>query len=184
MSEAIDTIAAIDALVVDILDGALEEARGGPWRKVDASELTEEQLADILGKDPGAVLREDADSHEPILVRVRVLREDGTPPPRVTLWLAVDELSKHYGGPQEGGWWYTDGAVMWSEPMRVFYDGNRYPYVPKGEIEFLRIVAAEWLEQFEFGTTHRSSMAPQGRDFMWRVVAEVPEDWSGYSPYC
>lgn len=36
----------------------------------------------------------------------------------MTYRIAVYEVRQAYGGPEEGGWWYDEGALSWVYPKR------------------------------------------------------------------
>ncbi len=104
---------------------------------------------------------------------------------RDTFYICVDLVERNCGGPEEGGWYYDTGEVMAHEPVRVVYGTRDEPILPLSEIDFIRTVAQEWIEEFEsFESNHRSSVRPRGDDYRIRVTYDVPKDWNSYQPYC
>lgn len=182
MSAATDETAQIDDLVSSLQECILQEAEGGPTKTIDLNEC-EGARYDALLKREDTEIEGDHDG-SPRFAHMKLTDEDGNQPRRATFYIAVDLLTRHYGGPQEGGWWYNDGEIVTCEAVRVSYTEDGKPSLAQRERDFLRELAAEWLEKFEFGTCHRSSMHPRGDDFAWRATQDTPEDWSGYAPYC
>lgn len=113
-----------------------------------------------------------------------VLREVPRKYQREIVYVSVDELSRHYGGPEEGGWWYDTGEVVDHAPVLVFYHEGK-PYIASEELKFVQSLAYKWFhEEGAFGESNRNSMAPRGRDLCVRATYEVPGNWSDYAPYC
>lgn len=102
--------------------------------------------------------------------------------PWVDIYAAVDEISRNYGGPEEGGWWYDSGNMLSFACFRVRFVRG-VPYISESERKFLREVATEWLKKYDFETNHQSSMAPRENDHRWRVTMEPPVSWSDWKPY-
>lgn len=80
------------------------------------------------------------------------------------VWVTVYEVTRHYGGPEEGGWWYN-----WHDVLRSFYVPERVAdfrvrkltprYVNEGNIysvlggtQYHVVIEAT---RFESQTTHR-----------------------------
>ncbi len=179
MSEAAIDTSKRDELALDLKEAIFDEARGGPRHMVVL--IDPKGFKRLRQADPDATLSKDSNGNP--VARIQTLNVDGSQPHRVTLWLAVDAISRHYGGSEEGGWWYDEGEMVWSEPVRVFYHQDRATFLPPGEWEFLNLCAAELVQEFQFGTDYRSSMRPRKRDFRWRIVSSVPKNWSNYGPY-
>lgn len=102
---------------------------------------------------------------------------------REVIRISVDLVTRHYGGPEEGGWWYDAGEVVEQHAVVVQYV-NGIPYLSKLEISFLTTLAQNWLEEYEFDTSHRSSMAQRKNDYSIRAGFEPDDGWSDYYSYC
>jgi hypothetical protein len=128
---------------------------------------------------PGIEFERHPDYGDPLAVLLPVERRYD----RETVCITVDSVSRHYGGPEEGGWWYDAGTVLEYHKILVLYaDGE--PFLADHELAFLKRLAADWLDEYgDFGTGHRSSMRPRGRDFALRTTFDVPEDWPNARPY-
>lgn len=114
-----------------------------------------------------------------------VLRDVPRKHRRELVHISVDELSRHYGGPEEGGWWYDTGAVVDYAPVLVLYTELGNPFFREDEMQFLFELARKWIsEHGAFGESNRNSMAPRGRDLYLRATYEIPDNWSDYAPYC
>jgi len=183
MSAAEDETQDVEALFDALSEALMRAAKDGPFRTVDVSEYSEGRLEQLQDHHPDVEISRDYDDN-PQTARYQIRHPDGSCPPRATLYLAIDEIDRSYGGPEEGGWWYDSGTVVAYEAVRVCYKPDGSAWIADGEVKFLRALAAEWQEGYEFGTSYRSSMRPRGEDYRWRVAESIPEDWSNYAPYC
>ena len=174
-----------DGLTAQQLEEAiLEEAKGGPTERVDLHVEYFDDSDDVhtfmdryRKQNPGAMV--DYDDHG-----VYAIVPVEPCPKWVTIYLAVDQLSRSYGGPEEGGWWYDSGDVQERERIRVWLDEkSRAPHVTDGERQVIGQIAERWSQDYEFGTSHRSSMRPRGSDYSWRVTEDVPQDWPRRQPH-
>lgn len=106
---------------------------------------------------------------------------------RTTLFISIDRIDRHHGGPEEGGWWYDAGEVVQWEAIRVwgYNEGNDpHLHLKADGLEFLNVLAREILSKVELGTCHRSSASPTDNDYQWRITDAIPENWSNREPYC
>lgn len=80
--------------------------------------------------------------------------------------VAVYEMGRRYGGPEEGGWWYDSGNLF------------RLVSVEKNVLDaFKKVNRANhlfYLVRRKTFRTDRHSMAYQGGDYEFRVYAGVP----------
>ena len=184
MSAAEDESSKIDALFNELCEAILRAAKDGPHKTVDLKDMSRGELEDFKATHPDAEYETTEWDDDPVSARYPV-REAGKVPLRFTFYLAVDEIGQGYGGPEEGGWWYDHGTVVTHEAVRINWDPVRGgPWLKEGEKDFLHELATEWLRDYDFDTNYRTSMAPRGADYRWRVAEAVPEDWNNYAPYC
>jgi hypothetical protein len=169
----------------------LREAEGGPTKVVDLPDYdaeddradtdllsTEETIERFKKENPEAIVYDDFEDGSEVCARVPI----EPCPAWSTLYLAVYELDQNYGGPEEGGWWYDSGEVVDTETVRVCFKEDRTPYLEEGERAFLCKLAEKWAIDYEFGTTHRTSTRPRGRDLQWHVEWGKPEDFPKHRP--
>ncbi len=104
-------------------------------------------------------------------------------PDWMTVYICVDEVSRHYGGPEEGGWWYDMGNPVEIEAIRVYFGQDKEPILKESEREFLVDLAKKWLSHYDFESQERYSMAPRGDDFSWRAESQYPKHWPGHRPH-
>jgi hypothetical protein len=158
--------------IVDLPTYGFEDPVTGVYRELDYDESVEKFQSD----NPGAIIHDgygEGFASVPILPR----------PQWVTLYLAVDEISRHYGGPEEGGWWYDCGEPVEIEPIRVWYNEQGEAYLKESDREFLGKLAEKWAKDYDFESSHRSSMAPRADDYNWRVEWQMPKHWPSRRPY-
>lgn len=96
-------------------------------------------------------------------LRMREELDDG-------IFVNVYEVSRHYGGPEEGGWWYDAGHVVHSFQLTSYNQAQ---------------ALAELLRQGQFTDGgHRHSMAQREDDYSVRVEgtsgADFPEERPHY----
>jgi len=159
-------------LVADMVRVILHQAAEGRTEREEYDENKD------YGDDAEVVSDDDGISH--------VLRKVPRKYDRDVVYLVVDDVTRHYGGPQEGGWWYDSGEVVDSIPVLVKYKSpGGAPYLGDEEQRNLLNLADSWLSEYgKFGTNHRSSMAPRDRDLLLRATYDEPKGWSDYAPYC
>ena len=173
----------------------LREAQGGPTKLIDIPTyevhdvenghfgyrmLNEEESIERFRKEnPDSIVHDDFEDGSEPCARVPIKPCPGW----ATLHLGVFELQQNYGGAEEGGWWYDSGEVVQTETVRVSFKEDRTPYLEEGERAFLGKLAEKWATDYEgFGTTHRTSTRPRGRDFSWQVEWDTPEDFPKHRP--
>lgn len=167
---AVERQSAVDSLYEDMKQQILATAKRLRTRTEEYDENKD------YGDDAEVVTDYDDQRH--------VLRDVPRRHQRETVYVAVDELSRHYGGPEEGGWWYDTGEIVDYAPVLVLYHKGE-PYITSEELKFVQSLAYKWFhEEGAFGESNRNSMAPRGRDLCIRATYEVPKDWSDYAPYC
>jgi hypothetical protein len=96
------------------------------------------------------------------------------------VWINVYSSTRHYGGPEEGGWWYDRFYPEESEMIRVIYDEGGGASVPAFERGILMELIDGWLENYEFGTSYQSSMRPKAADHTIRVEWKQAYDHSNH----
>ena len=178
---------------INLEQAILREAQGGPTKLIDIPtyevpddkngrgyhNLDEEESIERFKKEnPDAIVYDEEDDSD-MCARVPIEPCPGW----ATLYLAVFELQQNYGGAEEGGWWYDSGEVVETQTVRVSFKEDRTPYLEEGERAFLGKLAEKWATDYEgFGTTHRTSTRPRGRDFSWQVEWGQPEDFPKHRP--
>lgn len=164
----------------ELKEKILEKADGGPMvmMKIEMSgdQTREEAEQKFMNANPNAVLLDLEDELMALVPMVPC-------PVWSRVWVAVHELYRQYGGPEEGGWWYDAGEVVESEPIRVHFDKNRKPFLLPGEEDFLSDLAQKLGADYEFETSYRSSMRPRGRDFQWSISWDPPKNFPNRQPY-
>lgn len=135
---------------------------------------------DIEVRYPGCEIEDDPGGDYPAAILIPVERRY----PREILYVSLDELSRNYGGPEEGGWWYDSGEVVECHAVLVYFIEDK-PHIPDMEKSFLNRLAMDWANRFgAIGTSNRSSMAQREPDYIIRAEHDKPKDWSNYRPYC
>lgn len=173
---------AVAELAREIEQHLIQLADGGPWETIDLKEYGPDDVDELEKKYEGCTIECDEDNN-PLSVRVQVNDENFKG--WATYYVAVHELTRHFGGHEEGGWWYDRGTLEDYDAIRVYFDIHRNPWLQEGEKTFLNQLAYYLLRTYEeFGSSHRSSMVPRGDDYQWGVSEKIPEDWNGYQPYC
>ena len=167
-------------------EAILREVQGGPTELIDIPHLSmvaitaEEAVERFRKENPDAIVYDDFEHGEDGCARVPIK----PCPPWASLYLAVYELQQNYGGGEEGGWWYDSGEVVETQTVRVSFREDRTPYLEEGERAFLGKLAEKWATDYDgFGTTHRTSTRPRGRDFSWQVEWDTPEDFPKRRPH-
>lgn len=172
----------VAALAREIEERILQTADGGPYKRIDLSDYGPEDV-EALEKKYGVAVECDYDSF-PKSIRVPEEVNDSSKG-WTTYYVAVHELTRHYGGHEEGGWWYDCGHLVDHDCVRVHFDLKREPWLGEGEKKFLNQLAYYLLFTYEeFGTSYRSSMRQRKDDYQWGIYEEPPADWNGYQPYC
>ena len=120
--------------------------------------------------------------------------EDGYPsedpvdpkPQWAIAYVSVYGLEQSYGGPEEGGWWFDEGDLEKSWPVRVRLTGDGTYDLTDDEQKFVERVEEEILEEFVFGTSYRTSCGPRrGDDYTWRLSWRHIEHFPEVGPhYC
>ena len=91
--------------------------------------------------------------------------------------VAIYELDRHYGGAEEGGWWYNTGSLV--RVLKIFRDRN------KAAAYNARV--QHWLDKVVKAGGYRanlSSMAYSGGAYQSRICDETaPKEWSDYQPW-
>ncbi len=54
------------------------------------------------------------------------------------LWINVYEVTRHYGGPEEGGWWYNREECIFSDKIHKGEDPDRTKRKVESEYEDLK----------------------------------------------
>lgn len=85
-------------------------------------------------------------------------------------WLVVHEMSREYGGPEEGGWYYDAGEVEVNLPLHDLDDD---------EVFALYNLALKMFPQ----TKSRFSVAPRERDFNLTFSETRGEDYPETRPH-
>lgn len=122
------------------------------------------------------------------------LDEDGYPcdkpvdpkPRWAIVYVGVFSVEQSYGGPEEGGWWYDDGVLEESWPVRVRLLGSGTYDLQDSEKRFVEMVEEEMLATYEFGTSYRTSCGPRrGDDYTWRLTWRPTDRFPEVRPhYC
>jgi hypothetical protein len=86
----------------------------------------------------------------------------------------VYEVTRHYGGPEEGGWWYDTGEPV----ISVTVDGKN-----AGEVEACELILMEDLQRAYPDTGERYSMAPRATDYEVRIEEHAGEAWPDERPH-
>jgi hypothetical protein len=90
--------------------------------------------------------------------------------PETDKWLTVHELSREFGGPEEGGWWYDSGEVEVSIPLH--------------DMDEDEVFTLYTLLQKAFPRTHySSSVAPRGGDWSISFGETRGENFPEERPY-
>jgi len=153
----------------------------------DGSLLPAEEIAKAHPKRWGGIRDvEDEGSGERIGYDNRVPRKY----PRDIVYVSVDQISRHYGGHEEGGWWYDAGHAVEQIPVLVRYklvDGTTViddePWIDDEERAALEEIAILWEVEYDFNSNHQSSMRPSDFDYWLRASLEPTKVWSDYRPY-
>jgi hypothetical protein len=91
-------------------------------------------------------------------------------------YLNVYNVSRHFGGAEEGGWWYDVGTPVASVPLSHYCEyGDPELIITKERIESAMNIT--------FDTRYRFSMRPDGPDYMTRVEPHMAEAWPASTPY-
>jgi hypothetical protein len=98
-----------------------------------------------------------------------------------TLFVSVILLNRHYGGPEEGGWYFDSGSVQEIHMVRVWFWPSGKPEIPDDEFEVVAILEATLNEKYKFDTDNRYSVAGR-RDFRLQVTWDMPEDFPSETP--
>jgi hypothetical protein len=84
-------------------------------------------------------------------------------------WVVVHEVTREYGGPEEGGWWFDEGRVVYRR--RVLPDESQAVIVEQVE------------RTFDTTTSHRFSMAARGSDYRVSIGEDRGEDYPETRPH-
>lgn len=84
-------------------------------------------------------------------------------------WVVVHEVGREYGGPEEGGWWYDTGRVVYRR--RVMPDESQADQLAQAE------------RLFDTTTSHRFSMSRRGTDYRASVGSDRGEDYPEVRPH-
>ena len=181
MSEPDIDQSAINDFASKIVSAVLEEAKGGPYKTVDLTELCDSEILQFMTDHPDADIERD---HHDSYMSAKIRDEAAAKKGRATFFISIDMVDRRYGGPEEGGWWYDVGEVVDCDPIRVRYTENGMAHISHDENMWISELAAEICLGFDFGTSHRSSVVPSDEDYRWRITIDTPEDWSNWAPYC
>lgn len=108
------------------------------------------------------------------------------------IYVNVYEVNRHYGGPEEGGWWFDSEEPQLSIKLQGTQDFKAdqfYNDMEQGELPpeiWTRIHNLRQALEAEFpvGKGYRLSMRPQGTDYLVLVEDEEakrsPEEWPHY----
>lgn len=81
--------------------------------------------------------------------------------------VAIYEISRHYGGPEEGGWWYDSGDLV----RLVCVSKNEHDaYRKAGRMQHLWHLFNDKRKNYR----NRYSMAYSGGDYQFMVYAGLP----------
>lgn len=88
-------------------------------------------------------------------------------------YVTVYDLSRHFGGPEEGGWWYDTGEVI-----------ERHIVIAANDAELTERIntLVSRLEE-EWPPTGRRFSVLGGDDYRVSVSDEPGADWSNYQPW-
>lgn len=170
-------------LLQEIQDRISRHAKDGPYREIDLSQHSAKELQQFMSENPEADYYIPGDCELPVSAKVAVVDELGRPATTSEYFVAVDRISRHYGGAEEGGWWYDAGDPVDHRLILVEFSSDG-PRIHSESMETLRLACVQWSAEYDFDTCHRGSMAPRGPDFGIRVGAGDVMEWSDYSPYC
>src|SRR5690606_16277420 len=155
----------------------------GPYEMVNLIDMDSAQRENFAKAEPKAIYHNLGDwPDRPTHAWIRKINPCGQYS-SVSLFLAVYRVTRHYGGPQEGGWWYDAGEVVKSIDFEVQFSDNG-PKLSESELIRLKQISENLSSEYDFWTHHRNSMAPRGNDYTWSISDHEPEDWSGYQPWC
>ena len=171
-----------DELLKEIQCRILRHAQDGPFREVDLRELSNDEVQAFMLENPGADYYTPGYCEVPISARVPVLDELGNPAAISEYFVVVDRISRHYGGPEEGGWWYDSSEPVDHRLILIEFSPDG-PCIRSESEEVLRLASIQWSEGYDFSCS-RWSMAPRGSDFGIRVGAGDIVGWDNYTPYC
>lgn len=88
------------------------------------------------------------------------------------LTVACYEVWQSYGGPEEGGWYYREGRLVWSRTFRRKKDRNK----------FLRKVVASWSGHHAFGHNMEDSNS-DGEFEIWTFDGTPQEHFPAVRPH-
>lgn len=159
----------------DLLDRVLRMAMETRYEKLDQREIED------LPSDRRAGIEEITDYDGNVIgYQVPVKRKFQ----REIIYLSVDAITRNYGGPEEGGWWYDEGEAVEQHAIVVRYTGDGMPHLDSFEQSFLASLAENWFKEYDFSTNYQSSVRPRGHDYRVRVGFDPEKSWSDYHPYC
>ena len=89
-------------------------------------------------------------------------------------YVNVYEVNRHYGGPEEGGWWYDSGEPILSIRVR----GK-----DAGEVEACELILLEDLKRAYPDGGNRYSMAPGDTDYQVVIEEHEGREWPEERPH-
>lgn len=89
-------------------------------------------------------------------------------------YVNVYSVNRHYGGPEEGGWWYDSGELM----LSVRVTGK-----DAGEVEAAELILVGKLSESYSDTRSRYSMVPRDVDYHVMIEEHEGKDWPEERPH-
>ena len=88
-------------------------------------------------------------------------------------------VSRRYGGPEEGGWWYDAGRPVASVPWPEYMDST---LIESSKV-WLRKVLSEELEEHSLETVDRFSVCGDGEDLVICVEDDIATPYPLQRPH-
>ena len=89
-------------------------------------------------------------------------------------YVNVYQVSRHYGGSEEGGWWYDSGELR----LSVRVTGK-----DAGEVEATELILLDDLARAFPDNKYRYSMAPRDVDYQVQIEEHEGKDWPEERPH-
>ena len=101
-------------------------------------------------------------------------RDPEQPTPTI-LYVNAYAVSRHYGGPEEGGWWYDAGRVLASVPISAD--------APEADIAVIRKALTDILGWERYPPSQGRYSVIGGSDFEVYVEDHVAREWPEETPH-